>query len=55
MFCNEYRTNFMIFASFSYRDMVDFVLNILSEMETLTTASVTVCEPDSKTLTSDTR
>ena len=37
--------------------MVDFALKILSELGTLTltTASATLFEPDSETLTSDTR
>ena len=31
--------------------MIDFVLKILSEFETLPTASTTLCVPDSETLT----
>ena len=44
-----------IFWIFIFCDMVDFVLKILSELGTLTTASAILCEPDSETLTSDTR
>ena len=35
--------------------MVDFVLKIVTELRTLTTVSLTLCEPVSETLTRDTR
>ena len=42
-------------AIFSFLDMIDFALKILSKLGTLTTAFSTLCEPDSETLTSDSR
>ena len=38
------------FAIFSFWDMVDFVLKILSKLETYTIVSSTVCELGSETL-----
>ena len=42
-------------AKFSLRDMVDSVLEIISELVTLMTAYASFLEPDSETLTNDTR
>ena len=55
MFWNEWKNYFPISAIFNFLNMVDFVFEILSELGTLTTASVTICGTDTETLTSDTR
>ena len=49
------KINFQIFQIFSFLYKIDFVLKILCELGTLMTASPTLCEPNSETITSDTR
>ena len=53
IFWNEGKTEFQFFAIFSLWDMVDFVLKVPSELDTQTTVSSTVWEPDSKSLTNN--
>ena len=43
MFWNECRTDFKIFAIFSFWDMVDFVLKVLSELWTRAVSQVKIC------------
>ena len=48
------QNKFSNFLRFFFRDMVDFVLKILSQLGTLLTAVSTLSELDSEMLTSDT-
>ena len=51
---SQYMRNFQIFEIFSFLDMVNFLLNILNELRTWTTVSVTLFETESEMLSSDT-